>query len=348
MRALRWYCALFFLLLVVGIFVPNDGTQGLTVLFVLFFGWPFYLWRVVPQMTWNVGALLSAAACLLLWTAGLHALLGWLAKALSSGPDVEDSGIKWTPGWTACVVGVVFLAFAAGTATVGVAQHTRWFLSEPGPFFEWPSTTRFMLHRTQSLNNVRNISTAMHQYSELQGSFPDGARLDDAGRPMHGWQASLLPFLDSGDVYQSIDFAKPWNAPQNRTAMQSQVASFLNPALEARTVDGLAASHYAGNAWVLRPNSFLQLRDVPDGGVTILGGEIAERIQPWGHPLNLRSPALGLDQSASGFGGPWEKSPGANFFFVDGSARFLSSGIDPAVFRALCTPAGGEKIPDDH
>jgi prepilin-type processing-associated H-X9-DG protein len=33
---------------------------------------------------------------------------------------------------------------------------------------------------------------------------------------------------------------------------------------------------------------------------------------------------------------------GANFLFGDGSVHFLTSGMDPATYQALCTIAGGE------
>ena len=38
---------------------------------------------------------------------------------------------------------------------------------------------------------------------------------------------------------------------------------------------------------------------------------------------------------------------GANVLFADGSARFISESIDPKVFEALSTMAGGEAVPAD-
>jgi prepilin-type processing-associated H-X9-DG protein len=37
---------------------------------------------------------------------------------------------------------------------------------------------------------------------------------------------------------------------------------------------------------------------------------------------------------------------GAHFVFCDGSVHFIDEAIDPKVFRALCTIAGGETVSD--
>ena len=66
------------------------------------------------------------------------------------------------------------------------------------------------------------------------------------------------------------------------------------------------------------------------------------RPRPWGDPVNWRDPALGISHSADGFGGPFENV--TQFVFADGHTHAISNKIDPAVLRALCTPAAGDAI----
>ena len=88
--------------------------------------------------------------------------------------------------------------------------------------------------------------------------------------------------------------------------------------------------------------------DITDGlGHTILAGEVSTRLKPWGHPANLRDPALGVGQSPEGFAGP----PGTNttlLLMCDGSVRAVSNNIDRKVIAAMGTPAGGETIPSEE
>jgi prepilin-type processing-associated H-X9-DG protein len=72
-------------------------------------------------------------------------------------------------------------------------------------------------------------------------------------------------------------------------------------------------------------------------------GEAAGNFRPWGHPANVRNPALGIGRSRDGFGGP-PGSAGAQFLMCDGSVRMISRQTDLRVLRELATPAGDESV----
>lgn len=86
--------------------------------------------------------------------------------------------------------------------------------------------------RAQCVNNLKQIGIAMHNYHDAFGSLPYG----------HGpfgwndWNAHtyLLPFLEQGPIYNSINFsngiaAAAPNNPQNVTIQQAQIKTFLCP-----------------------------------------------------------------------------------------------------------------------
>jgi hypothetical protein len=63
---------------------------------------------------------------------------------------------------------------------------------------------------------------------------------------------------------------------------------------------------------------------------------MATKFKPWGDPSNLVDPALGINQSPEGFGGPGGQR--AYLGFADGSVRSFSRTTDPEVLRRLSGP----------
>src|SRR5262249_15121236 len=130
-------------------------------------------------------------------------------------------------------------------------------------------------------------------------------------------------------------------------SFETTIQAFIHPAVGTPWNDRYAPSHYAGNAWVFTPNDGMKIKDIVDGPRnTMLIGEAPAEFKPWGSPVGVRDPALGIARFVEGFGSPMGSS-GGQFLFGDGSAKFLRSEIDPKVFRALCTPAGRETINED-
>ncbi|QDT91960.1 DUF1559 family PulG-like putative transporter [Gimesia algae] len=201
--------------------------------------------------------------------------------------------------------------------------------------------------RSVTINNMKQIGLALHNYSfnskepmTLQ-VFPPGAMTNPQEKPLHSWQALILPYLDQQFYYNQIDLSKPWNARDNQKPFQQEVPVYLNPKNEARrSSDGYALSHYAGNELVLKPNVGMPFNEIRDGmSNTILAVEIGEQFKPWGDPTSLTVPEKVI--------GPNRNSPstgGTIVLLADGAVRFIPEDIDPEILKALSTPAGGEEI----
>jgi prepilin-type processing-associated H-X9-DG protein len=94
---------------------------------------------------------------------------------------------------------------------------------------------------------------------------------------------------------------------------------------------------YASNVHVIGGNTSRKLADITDGlENTLLVGQAIDNLKPWGQPINWRDPALGINQSPTGFGNA--PRTGALFVFADGHVKFLTSDTSPALLRALGTP----------
>jgi hypothetical protein len=304
--------------------------------FYLILGWGFFLARVLPQITMSADGILTGVIGLVGFVLGLHLLLRWFA-------GTQDRPWQWR--WTCGLAALVVVMFAAGIGTVGSLHQVGWLVTSPRPLLEG-GIRRRLSARDNSAKHLMDMTVGMYHYNKEKQSLPPGYTADRNGQPLHGWQAALLPYIDKSSFYVIIHFDRPWDAPENRPAMQATIPEFLyrdQPFPERD--NGYGLSHYAGNSRVLTPRVGPRVpADIPDGtSNTLLLGEVTAGFRPWGHPLNLRDPARGIRPSADAFAGPWPEGI-TQFVLVDGSVRSVRNTASPAVLKALATPAGGEPI----
>jgi hypothetical protein len=303
-------------------------------------GWVFFLARVVPQLTVNVSGVLTAAVCLAALTWGLHAFLRWLHN--QTRPAAAQ---RWRVRWTMAILGVIVLMFVAGIAATGMVHQIGWLSTSPEPLFD--GGFREATNRIKSTSNLRQIGFALVQYNHAHKTLPAGGTFDRTGKGLHGWQARLLPLLEEDRVFKRIHFDQPWDHPDNAAPFQTLVQPYLSPAFKVQEDRaGYALSHFAANVHLIGGEIPRSLESVPDGTAnTLLAGEASDHFKPWGSPTNWRDPALGINRTPDGFGGPTGR--GAHFLFADASVRFLSTKTSPEVLKALGTPNGGEALPKD-
>lgn len=321
---------------------------GLSEFFLLFTGWTLFLFRVVPQMAVDWGGLATALLCLAGASLALHYFCRWYYAQVQQrlGPDAASGPTpakSWPWRWTFSLMALIVLLFLAGISAVGLTHQAVWLATSPEPLYE--SGIRTIAGRMQSANNLKQLGLAVHDYHELHKSLPPSPAFDPHGRPLHGWQTFLLPYLEQQSLFQKIDLAVAWDDSRNQAAFQQELSFFLQPMVEQRFRDGYALTHYAGNIGVWGTGRQLNLaKDFADGtSNTILAGEVAANFKPWGYPLNWRDPALGINQSPNGFGSLQNKRNGAQLLMADGTVRFFPADTSRAVLQAFSTPSGHDQ-----
>jgi len=358
MKPLSWIAGGLFVLVAICLF----GTASEH----LFLGWLYFPFRVLPQVTVDPPAALIGVVSVIGFVVLLHMTMRWLR-----------AGTVWTWRSTAALATFVLILFAAGTSMVGAVHQTVWLTFRKGsasasqdrvPGFLDSAKTAAV--QWEEEHHIRSLALAADYFHDQAQFLPPGGTMTADGKLLHGWAIYIAPYgLFSGE---GVDFATPWNQPPNARLFKCNFREFVNPALSGPYFDaeGYGYSHVAGNIRVLpirtiNPGqppvtdygdstraqlaSQAPLRQAAtESGAsnTILLGSVTERFKPWGHPANIRDPALGLNRSPDGFAAPpgWS---GAVFAMCDGSTRAISRKIDPEVLRQLATPASGERVPEE-
>jgi len=309
------------------------------VILTLLFGWIFFPGRIAGELVFSRGLIVWPIVLVVAATVLAHALLTWFYAQLPADRIEEEP--RWRIGWTVRVVVTLLLFLTAGFSCIGMTYMTGRTLASDDSLF---SNYREVARRVQSRNRLKQIGIGVHNYHDTFNSFPAGATFNGFGEMQHGWMTAMLPYVEHGHLQVNWDL--PWNHPDQGDTFKTRIQEFLNPSLEAtQDAEGYALSHYAANCRVMGGRKPLKLIHITDGtSSTILSGEVNHDLKPWGHPVNWRDPANGINRPG-GFGST-QYHRGAQFLFADGSARFISQDVDPAVLRALATPNGHEDVED--
>lgn len=229
--------------------------------------------------------------------------------------------------------------------------------------------------RAQCNGHLCFLSISVHHYHDVHKKLP-AAAVPNPNLPLGkrlSWIVALSPYLEIGSP--KVDNDRAWDDPENRVIwahgmdaskwVVRELRFLICPANPIRNAAGLpGVTHYVGitgvgadavslpvgdrRCGVFGYDRTLTLKDITDGtSDTMLIAETMRDNGPW--TAGGRATARGLAQDGSpyvGDGGQFGSThgDGANVAFADGSRRFLRSTISPAVFEALATVAGREKI----
>jgi hypothetical protein len=200
---------------------------------------------------------------------------------------------------------------------------------------------RAAAQRQISMNNLRQIGIAMHNYLDTYKTFPTAASYSKKGKPLLSWRVQILPFIEQDRLYKQFHLDEPWDSEHNKK---------LIPLIPKTYQSGNAKLARSGKTRYLAPlgkatmfpgRKALKISDVTDGTAnTIFIVEAAEDhaviwTKPEDLPVDPKDPLAGL---------VGKDQRGFLAVFADGSTRFLPAKIKPKTLWALFTRNGGEVI----
>lgn len=188
----------------------------------------------------------------------------------------------------------------------------------------------------------------------------------------YSWMTHLLPFLGHQKEYDRIDFSKPMTDDRNIQVGGEVIPAFLNPLDDRERWKGypfenFALTHFAGMAGIEDSRNVVAAtlpRSDPRAGVfgydevatpaeitdgtsqTIMVVGTGSLASPWvfGGGATVRGAREPYFDKVSGLGTRNLPQPGTIAVMADGSVRFISSNVDPQVFRAMCTIHGSDSV----
>lgn len=204
--------------------------------------------------------------------------------------------------------------------------------------------------RAQSVNNLKQIAVALHNFHDTNKALPPPAVCDADGKPLLSWRVLILPFIEQADLYKEFKLDESWDSEHNLSLLPRM------PKLYAAGRGKTKAPHTTFYQVVVGPGTAFELRlgtrpfgargpkltEFQDGtSNTLLVVEAGEAV-PWTKPADVKFDPKGPSPRLGG-----AFAPGFHAALGDGGVRFFTKPPADRTLRALITRNGGEKIPDD-
>lgn len=196
-----------------------------------------------------------------------------------------------------------------------------------------------------SINNVKQIGLAMHNYHDTYKHFPTISNFDKAGKPLLSWRVHLLPFLDQVELYKEFHLDEPWDSEHNKKLIAKMPAVYRSTEnkelIQAGKTGYLApVGEHMMFTGTDKNISFRHITDGSSNTILIVDADDDHAVvwtRPEDFKVDEKKPQGGL-----------RANPGNRFLFgyADGSVRGIRASIDAKTLHALFTRDGGEVVND--
>ena len=200
------------------------------------------------------------------------------------------------------------------------------------------SAARAGATRTQSMNNLRLLGLALHNYHNVHKRFPPAVLLGPDGKTAHSWRVAVLPYLGAQQLYDQYRLDEPGNSDRNRKVLAQMPPMFRHPKADK---DSANACYFAvvGPGTAFGKTAGLQMSGIRDGTSNTIMLVEAQRKIPWTKPEDISfDPKRPLPK----FGGFDASSFTA--VFCDGAAFVLPTTMDSANLKRMLLRSDGEPI----
>ena len=197
--------------------------------------------------------------------------------------------------------------------------------------------------RSQSVNNLKQIMLAYHNFHSTNNTFPPAAICDAEGKPLLSWRVAILPFIEQQDLYNQFHLDEPWDSAHNKPLLEKMPQVYRSPKAKPNDTTTFYQAFVGDGALYDAPSKAPGIAEITDGTSNTLAVVEAGKAVPWSKPEDI---PFARDKDLPKLGGLGFPG-GFNAGFCDGSVRFLKFSINKDTLKALITRAGGEVISSD-
>jgi hypothetical protein len=194
--------------------------------------------------------------------------------------------------------------------------------------------------RNVSMNNLKQITLAIHNYADAFGRFPTDIKSKE-GKLLLSWRVALLPFVEQTNLYQQFKLDEPWDSANNKKLIEQMPKIFLSPKQGMQLKDRTTYLAPLGKGLIWDGPMGIRFQDITDGtSNTILLVESSDdHAVVWTKPDDI---VIDMNNPAKGLIGHW--GDGFLAAMADGSVRFVEKGYSG--IWAMFTKDGGEVLPE--
>ncbi|GAB4148247.1 MAG: hypothetical protein Tsb009_21890 [Planctomycetaceae bacterium] len=198
------------------------------------------------------------------------------------------------------------------------------------------TAARSAAQRMQVRNNLRQIGLAMHNYHDINGSFPNAPK---RGKGL-SWRVHLLPYLEMNNLYRQFKLDEPWDSPHNKQLIAHIPKVYQVPSLPK---DGKTTLHtFVGPGTPFGekfPLTFFRIVDGSANTIAVIEGAPSTAVE-WTKPGGLPFDPNNLNALKSQL--PQGKIP---VLLFDGSTRELSADIPLSTLNLLIQHRDNQRVP---
>ena len=223
-------------------------------------------------------------------------------------------------------------------ATVSLAVKADFDIAPVFAIFSRPGQAAA---RANTVNNLKQLALAMHNYDSAYGSMPAAAIIGKKGKPLLSWRVAILPYIEQDNLYRQFKLDEPWDSDHNKKILDSNPMPRVFE-IVGTTKPGSKETHmqvFRGNGAMFDLVQGQKIALIADGTSNTFMIAQGKTAVPWTKPDDIEYDP--------------KKDPHEFFLWVgeitnvafgDGSVRTISKKVKPATLHAYITKAGGEVI----